>query len=79
MERRVIKVSNKKEFSVKVYVNENKQETNLLKDLDKEQYTLIIGKKDANKPFKRLLEIKTEIIKQIQQEYPNKEIKVTLI
>ena len=36
MERRVIKVSNKKEFSVKVYVNENKQETEILKDnLDK--------------------------------------------
>lgn len=72
-------MSNKKEFSVKVYLNENNQETNLLKDIDKEQYTLIIGKKDANKPFKRLLEIKSEIVKQIQQEYPNNDIKVTLI
>lgn len=72
-------MSNKKEFSVKVYLNENNQETNLLKDIDKEQYTLIIGKKDANKSFKRLLEIKSEIVKQIQQEYPNNDIKVTLI
>ena len=66
-------------FEVIVKLDESKDTTQLIKDIDTEQYTLIIGKIDANKPFKRLKEIKAEVIKQIQTEYQTNNIQVKLI
>ena len=54
----------KRIFNIKCYVNEEREDTKLIKDLDKEEYTLEIGRKDAYKEFsKGFKELEEKVLK----------------
>ena len=70
----------KRIFNIKCYVNEEKEETKLIKDIDKEEYTLEIGRKDANKDlYNSFNELKEKVLKEIRREYQDDNIEVRLI
>lgn len=66
-------------FKVKVMLDESKEQSRLIKDIEQEQYTLLMGKKDANKPVSSFMDIKDKVLKLIQAEYQTKDIEIKLI
>lgn len=68
-----------KTFKVKVMLDESKEQSRLIKDIEQEQYTLLMGKKDANKPVSQFNNIKDKVLKLIQAEYQTKDIDIKLI
>ena len=66
-------------FKVKVMLDESKEQSRLIKDIEQEQYTLLMGKKDANKPVSSFMDIKDKVLKLIQAEYQTKDIDIKLI
>ena len=69
----------KRVFKIKCYVNNNQENTRLIKDIEKEEYSIELGRKDANKDavafFNELLE---KVTKQIRNEYQDNNIDVIL-
>ncbi len=70
----------KRIFNIKCYVNEEREDTKLIKDIDKEEYTLEIGRKDASKEFsKGFKELEEKVLKEIRREYQDENIEIKLI
>lgn len=70
----------KRIFNIKCYVNEEREDTKLIKDIDKEEYTLEIGRKDAYKEFsKGFKELEEKVLKEIRREYQDENIEIKLI
>jgi len=70
----------KRIFNIKCYVNEEREDTKLIKDIDKEEYTLEVGRKDANKDvYNGFNELKEKVLKEIRREYQDDNIEVRLI
>lgn len=63
-------------INVKYYFNEENESTKLIKDIDKDEYSLEIGLKDVNTSLEALKEIVT---KNIREQKQNNSIEVNLI
>lgn len=63
-------------IDVKYYLNEESERTKLIKDIDKDEYTLEIGLKDANTSLEALKEI---VKKNIREQKENDSIEINLI
>ena len=69
----------KRVFRIKCYVNNEVEDTNLIKNIEKEEYKLEIGKKDANKnAFTCIKELEAKVITLLKQEYETDNIEVAL-
>lgn len=69
----------KRVFKIKCYINNNQENTRLIKDIEKEEYSIELGRKDGKKDgyafFNELLE---KVTKQIRNEYQDENIEVIL-
>lgn len=63
-------------INVKYYFNEENESTKLIKDIDKDEYSLEIGLKDVNTSLEALKEIVT---KNIREQKQDNSIEVNLI
>ena len=63
-------------INVKYYFNEENESSKLIKDIDKDEYTLEIGLKDSNTSLEALKEI---VEKNIREQKQNNSIEVNLI
>lgn len=63
-------------IDVKYYLNEESERTKLIKDIDKEEYTLEIGLKDINTSLEALKEL---VAKNIREQKQDDSIKINLI
>ena len=63
-------------INVKYYFNEESERTKLIKDIDKEEYTLEIGLKDINTSLEALKEL---VAKNIREQKQDDSIEVNLI
>ena len=63
-------------INVKYYFNEENASSKLIKDIDKDEYTLEIGQKDNNTSLEALKEI---VEKNIREQKQNNSIEVNLI
>ena len=63
-------------IDVKYYLNEESERTKLIKDIDKEEYTLEIGLKDINTSLEALKEL---VAKNIREQKQDNSIEINLI
>lgn len=63
-------------INVKYYFNEENASSKLIKDIDKDEYTLEIGQKDINTSLEALKEI---VEKNIREQKQNNSIEVNLV
>ena len=63
-------------IDVKYYLNEESERTKLIKDIDKEEYTLEIGLKDINTSLEALKEL---VAKNIREQKQDDSIEINLI
>lgn len=63
-------------INVKYYFNEENENSKLIKDIDKDEYSLEIGLKDINTSLEALKEI---VEKNIREQKQNNSIEVNLI
>ena len=63
-------------INVKYYLSEENERTRLIKDIDKDEYTLEIGLEDANTSLEAL---KEKVTKNIREQKENDSIEINLV
>ena len=63
-------------IDVKYYLNEERESTKLIKDIDKDEYSLEIGLKDINTSLEALKEL---VAKNIREQKQDNSIEINLI
>lgn len=63
-------------INVKYYLSEANERTRLIKDIDKDEYTLEIGLEDANTSLEAL---KEKVRKNIREQKENDSIEINLV